>query len=130
MDPHVAAICHVLPVTWITIRSATITCLRSVGRSRKAGLNRHVMRIPVLGLRQPFVASGGKVLATVLQAGVTTKKGTERKNRVMKAPGAVMMARGPMHHVDIVKSTPGSRVARLSAMKSAATAFAVSEGLL
>ncbi|MES2508121.1 MAG: hypothetical protein V4599_15570 [Verrucomicrobiota bacterium] len=88
------------------------------------------MRIPVLGLRQPFVASGGKVLATVLQAGVTTKKGTERKNRVMKAPGAVMMARGPMHHVDIVKSTPGSRVARLSAMKSAATAFAVSEGLL
>lgn len=89
-DPHVAAICHVLPVTWITIRSATkdrlpSTCPRSVGR------NRRVMGIPVSGLRQPIVASGGN---TAHQAGVTIKKGTGRKNRVMKAPGAVMMGRG------------------------------------
>lgn len=131
-DPHVAAICHVLPVTWITIRSATkdllpSTCPHSVGQNHKAGRNRRVTDIPVLGLRQPIVASGGKVLAAAHRAGVTIKKGTGRKNRVMKAPGAVMMGREPMHHVDIVKSTPGSRAARLSAMKSAATAFAASE---
>lgn len=95
-DPHVAAICHVLPVTWITIRSATKDLLpsifpHSVGQIRKAGRNPRVMGIPVSGLRQPIVASGRN---TAHQAGVTIKKGTGRKNRVMKAPGAVMMGRG------------------------------------
>lgn len=128
-DPHVAAICHVLPVTWITIRSGTkdllpSTCPHSVGQNDKAGRNRRVTDIPVLGLRQPIVASGGN---TAHQIRVTTKKGTGRKNCVMKAPGMVMMAVGPIHHPGIVKSTPGSRAARLSVMRSAATAFAASE---
>lgn len=130
--PHVVAICHVLPVTWITIRSATkdllpSTCPHSGGQNHKAGRNRRVMGIPVLGLRRPIVASGGN---TAHRAGVTTKKGTGRKNRVMKAPGMVMMAVGPTHLVGIVKSTPGSTAARLSVMKSVATAFAASELVL
>ncbi|GAA5145587.1 hypothetical protein GCM10023213_37370 [Prosthecobacter algae] len=79
----------------------------------------------VLGLRQPIIVASGE--NTAHQAGVTTQKGIERKNRVMKAPGEVMTARGAKHHVGIVKSTPGSRAANLSVMKSAATAFAASE---
>lgn len=128
-DPHVAAICHILPVTWITIRSATkalplCTCPHSVVHNHKAGRNRLVTDIPVLDLRQPTVARGG---TTNHQVGVTTKKGTGRESRVMKAPGAVLTARGAKHHVGIVKSTPGSRAARLSVMRIAATAFAASE---